>query len=53
MNLADVAPQPAFLLSTAGCIALSCLFLTSAAVLVVVLVRRGRKQKAGGPDGVA
>lgn len=43
MNLADVAPEPGFVIGGAACIALTCLFLASAVVLVVLLVRRSRR----------
>ena len=46
MNLADVALDPVLALSTLGCAALACLFVVSAVVLMVILVRRNRK--AGG-----
>jgi hypothetical protein len=44
MNLADAAPEPALALGGAACVALSCLFVASAVILVIVLVRRNRKQ---------
>lgn len=47
MNLADAAPEPGFLIGGAACIALTCLFLVSAVVLVVVLVRRNRRNSPG------
>lgn len=43
MNLADAAPEPGLVLGGAACIALTCLFLASAVVLVVLLVRRNRR----------
>jgi hypothetical protein len=43
MNLADVAPQSDYVLGGAACVALTCLFLTSAVVLVILLVRRNRR----------
>lgn len=46
MNLADIAPDPVVSISALGCAALGCLFVVSAVVLAVVLVRRNRK---GGP----
>ena len=51
MNLADVAPAPAYStgqLWTLACAALACLFLTSTVILVIVLVRRNRKASGGG-----
>jgi hypothetical protein len=44
MNLADVAPEPGLALGGAACVALSCLFVVSAVALVILLVRRNRKQ---------
>jgi hypothetical protein len=43
MNLADAAPEPALVLGGAACVALSCLFVASAVVLVILLVRRNRR----------
>jgi hypothetical protein len=45
MNYADAAPPPEYLLGGAGCAAVSCLFVLSAIVLAVVLVRRSRRGK--------
>jgi hypothetical protein len=42
----DVAPDPAVTVGALGCAVLACLFVVSAVVLVIVLVRRNRK---GGP----
>jgi hypothetical protein len=44
MKLADVAPEPGLALGGAACLALSCLFVASAVILVIVLVRRNRRQ---------
>ena len=46
MNLADVAPDPTLSLGIVGCAALACLFVVSAIVLAVVLIRRNRKNRA-------
>ena len=46
MNLADVAPDPTVSVGVLGCAALACLFVVSAIVLVVVLIRRNRKNQA-------
>jgi hypothetical protein len=45
MNYADAAPPPEFALGAVGCAALACLFVVSAIVLIVVLVRRNRQGK--------
>jgi hypothetical protein len=50
MNLADVAPDPTVTLGTLACAGLACLFVVSAIILTIVLVRRSRK---GGSGGVA
>jgi uncharacterized membrane protein len=39
----DVAPDPVVSVGALGCLALACLFVVSAVVLVIVLVRRNRK----------
>ena len=44
MSITDAAPQPGLVLGTLGCAALVCLFVVSAAVLVMVLVRRNRRK---------
>ena len=46
MNLADVAPDPTVSLGVLGCAALVCLFVVSAIVLAIVLIRRNRKNQA-------
>jgi hypothetical protein len=46
MNLADVAPDPTVSVGVLGCAALACLFVVSAIVLAVVLIRRNRKNRA-------
>jgi hypothetical protein len=52
MNLAAV--DPLYIVSGAACAGLSCLFLVSAAILIVVLLRRGRRGGSGtDADGVA
>lgn len=43
---ADAVPGPAVTVGALGCSVLVCLFVVSAVVLVIVLVRRNRK---GGP----
>jgi hypothetical protein len=43
MDPADAALEPTYVLGGAACIGLSCLFLTSAVVLVLLLVRRNRR----------
>ena len=48
MNLADAGPDESVLLGGAVCIGLSCLFVVSAIVLAIVLVRRSRKNRPGG-----
>jgi hypothetical protein len=45
MNLADVAPDPTVSVGVLGCAALACLFVVSAIVLAVVLIRRNRKNR--------
>jgi hypothetical protein len=45
MNLADAAPEPTFVLGGAACVALTCLFLASAVVLAVLLLRRSRRNR--------
>jgi len=47
MDPADAALEPTFVLGGVACIALSCLFLTSAVVLVLLLVRRNRRDPPG------
>ena len=44
MNIADAAPQPEITFGVLGCAALVCLFVVSAVVLVIVLIRRNRKK---------
>jgi hypothetical protein len=39
----DVAPDPVVSVGALGCAALACLFVVSAVILVIVLVRRSRK----------
>jgi len=46
MNLADVAPDPTVSVGVLGCAALACLFVVSAIVLAIVLIRRNRKNRA-------
>ena len=46
MNLADVAPDPTVSVGVLGCAALACLFVVSAIVLAIVLIRRNRKNQA-------
>ena len=46
MNIADAAPDPTLSLGILGCAALACLFVVSAIVLAVVLIRRNRKNRA-------
>jgi hypothetical protein len=43
------AADPTLVLGGLACAALSCLFLTSAVILVIILVRRARRS----PDGAA
>ena len=43
MNLADVAPDPTVSVGVLGCAALACLFVISAVILVIVLVRRNKR----------
>jgi hypothetical protein len=45
MNLADAAPPPEYTLGAVACAGLACLFVVSAIVLTVVLVRRSRRGK--------
>ena len=47
MNFADVAAASTFQLGALACVALSCLFLTSTVILVIVLKRRGRRDSTG------
>jgi hypothetical protein len=42
MNIADAAPEPSVSLGIVACSGLVCLFVVSAIVLTVVLVRRNR-----------
>jgi uncharacterized membrane protein len=39
----DVAPDPVVSVTALGCAVLGCLFVVSAVILVIVLVRRNRK----------
>jgi putative exporter of polyketide antibiotics len=48
MNLADVAPEPTMTLGMLGCSALACLLIISTIALVIVLVRRNRKDTSSG-----
>lgn len=49
MNLAAV--DPLYVVAGVACAGLSCLFLVSAAILIVVLLRRGRKGGSGTDAG--
>ena len=40
---ADVAPEPIVSVSALSCAALACLFVISAVILVIVLVRRNKR----------
>jgi hypothetical protein len=48
MHRADVAAEPGLVLGGLACVALFCLFVTSAVILVIILVRRSRRTPAGG-----
>lgn len=47
MTFADVAAESTFQLGALACVALSCLFLTSTVILIIVLKRRGRRESDG------
>ncbi|MBX6748444.1 MAG: hypothetical protein IRY85_02040 [Micromonosporaceae bacterium] len=51
MSRVDAAADPTLVLGGLACAALSCLFLTSTVILVLILIRRARRSPADGAAG--